>query len=90
MKKVIGYILALVGLIGLAGAIFTPVREKVLSVLPEEIGGAVGTSLLVISLVLLGAGIVMIYLEGGFSSSKQKQKEVPIYKGKEIVGYRVG
>ncbi|MFH1425531.1 MAG: hypothetical protein ABIG28_02255 [archaeon] len=78
MKKVLGYILAIAGLIGLASSVigfeipfFT------------ELGS---TILLIISLGLIVVGILFV-MKGGGRRGKQAA-EVPIYHGKNVVGYR--
>tara|TARA_Y100000310_G_scaffold300652_1_gene336502 strand:- start:1158 stop:1433 length:276 start_codon:yes stop_codon:yes gene_type:complete len=87
VKKVVGYVLSLVGLIGLAASVFDPIYERLFGTLSPGLADGLGISLLVISLILLGAGVVVLFISGK-SSSGQKKKEVPIYRGKEIVGYR--
>ena len=89
MKKVVGYILAGVGLLGLVTSVFKPLKEKLLGPVSAGISDGLGVSLLVLSLILLGVGVVLLFVAGrGGGSNKQKKKEVPIYKGKEIIGYR--
>ena len=81
-KKLIGYVLSLVGLAGLLLS-FESVTEALKITLPTFLSS---NNLLIISLALLVVGIFSLYNKG--SSKKQKDVEVPIYKGKEIVGYR--
>ena len=91
VKKVIGYVLSIVGLVGLAASVFDPIYERLFGSLPPGLADGLGVSLLVISLILLAVGVVILFISGGFNGKvKQKDKEVPIYKGKEIVGYRMG
>jgi NADH:ubiquinone oxidoreductase subunit 6 (subunit J) len=79
MAKLIGYILALIGIAAIA------------IVMVPEIGGAVnlpeplsGTPLLVSGVILAIIGIMLIVRSG-----REKQPvEVPIFKGKQVVGYR--
>lgn len=84
--KVIGYVLAVVGLIGLVASLFDPVKNFIFGFLPEAVVSMIGTYLLIGSIVVLGVGVVLLYLET--KKSRQEKEEVPIYKGKEIVGYR--
>ena len=80
-KSVIGYILSIVGLIGITysvGNITEIIPIPLLSTIPSlylTIGGT----------ILVIAGITIILLE----TKSNKQKEIPIYKGKEVVGYRI-
>jgi hypothetical protein len=83
VKKFIGYILACVGLIGLglsspAGKKFAPFMESV-----DQ------KSVLIGSLIFVVAGLIIVGVFGNGGKGKQSDKEVPIYKGKKIVGYRV-
>jgi len=89
VKKVVGYVLAVVGLVGLAASVFDPIYQKLFGSLPPGLADGLGISLLVVSLIILGVGVVVLFVSGGFrGKAKQKDKEVPIYKGKEIIGYR--
>ncbi len=89
MKKVIGYVLAGVGLVGLFASVVPAIGDFIFGKLPAGLADGLGVSLLVISLIVLGAGVVILYITtAGNSHGKQKSHEVPIYKGKEIVGYR--
>jgi len=82
--KVIGYGIAGLGLIGMFLS----------SKLGQGIIGEGAGKLLLPSLTITAAGIVVLLLaaktSGGFSrDAKNKGKEVPIYKDKEVIGYRV-
>jgi hypothetical protein len=81
--QIVGYILAGLGILVSVVSKVIPLRDKILSVakfLPAEIiskyGIYVGFALIVLGLVVLIAG-------GGSS-----HKEIPIYQGNKIVGYR--
>jgi len=79
VKKILGYILALVGILAMASTSFNKIRE--MASIPE----AVTTSMLLIGGgILVAIGILLLYK----TSSKKGMKEVPIYKGGQIVGYR--
>lgn len=83
MKKKFGYLLAVIGLIGLAlnstiGRKYFPILEKV----SKEY-------LLIPALVLIVLGVIILIIIGRSGNAKQVKKEVPIYKGKKIIGYRV-
>ena len=85
MKKVVGYIISAVGLAGLLMSGVAPIREAITKVVPFELPAIVNNSLMIGSLIVLVVGVVLLI---GTGKSKQKEKEVPIYEGKEIVGYR--
>lgn len=84
MKKLLGYLSALIGLAGLAvnstaGRNLVPFVEN----FPKQY-------LLYPSLVLIVLGIIILIVFGkGGGKARQVEKEVPIYKGKKIIGYRV-
>lgn len=72
--KISGYLIAGIGLIGLALSSMTKLIPN-----PKYI--------IIISIILVGVGVVLVM--SGSSEKSQIGKEVPIYKGKEIIGYRV-
>lgn len=81
-NKLIGLILSIAGLAVLAitlglGKFIGYEKIPLLSDLSSKY-------VLVASLALIIIGVIMLKT----SSTNQKTKEVPIYKGKEIVGYR--
>ncbi len=77
MKKVVGYILAGIGLIGLI--FFSFIKDVFLI----SIGGLGDNFILILSLILIILGIIILFLK-----EKKVIKEVPIFEGKKIVGYR--
>ena len=87
MKKIGAYVLLLSGLAILALGI-KPVYESVsksftpLTQVPQNM-------LLIIGLIVLGVGVFIYRFSSGsgFGSGKQ-QPEVPIYHGKNVVGFR--
>jgi len=79
VKKILGYLLSIVGIIGLAMT-FPQITLITKTTLPLD-----NLTLTIISLAILGIGVIILIKN---KSSKQKVREVPIYKGKEIVGYR--
>jgi len=85
-KQILGYVLAGLGLVGLAASTIDSVRDAVFGFLGEGVVSVIGTYLLIGSVVVLGVGVVLLYLAGrGIGKSDE---EVPIYKGKKVVGYR--
>jgi uncharacterized membrane protein len=84
MKKVIGYLVSIIGL-ALIAFIVKPLNElEFVKSLTSSLG-------IYATIILIAAGVVLIIL-GVFilrSSSKGKQPaEVPIYQGKDVVGFR--
>ncbi len=80
MNKIIGYILALLGILSLAVGTMPQLR-KALSFIPAEISNKI---LIIAGVVIVVIGIILLYKK----DSGKKLEEVPIYHGKEIVGYR--
>ncbi|VVB78989.1 Uncharacterised protein [uncultured archaeon] len=82
--KVFGYLISLAGLGAIA--ISTP---KIMSSAPilSSIPSTFSKYILIGGVIIVGVGIILVMSN---STNKTKLgKEVPIYKGKEIVGYRV-
>ena len=86
-KNILGYIFSIAGIIGLFLSVVPQIKDKLFGFLPETASKIASGSLIVGSIIALGAGVFLLVLFAR-GSSKQKAKEVPIYKGKEIVGYR--
>jgi len=76
--KSLGYVLSVLGIVGFALTI-PGVSTAVNVSVPLE-----NTTLTIVSLVVLGIGIFLVYK----NTNVKKGAEVPIYHGKEIVGYR--
>ena len=83
MAKIIGYILALIGLVGIASSVVPQIGTALALPLPEQLSG---TTFLIIAVVITIIGIFFITRGGG--RRKGKGREVPIYHGKDVVGYR--
>ena len=78
MNKLIGYILAIIGLI----IIVLSFNLKKLAFIPESIKPA----------YIMIAGLILVIVGIAFTFQKEKvsqaAEEVPIYQGKKIIGYR--
>lgn len=79
MNKAIGILIAVVGLAVLAVASIPSLKGYIPSSIPLKYVIIAGVAILVL-------GAVLAVGKGG--SRKQKWEEVPIYEGKNIVGYR--
>ena len=77
MAKLTGYILAIIGLIIVILSLNTGKLSIPAAIKPAYI--------MILGLVLVIFGILLVLGKG---KSKQAAEEVPIYKGKQIVGYR--
>ena len=82
MKKIGGYILTLIGLVILASQVKG--LEIILKYLPF-LSSINKTYSMIAGLMLIVLGIVMLMGSGGRG---RQLEEVPIYRGKNIVGYR--
>jgi len=78
VNKTVGYIAIGVGLVVLLASSFQQVKSALFLTAISNI------ILTVVGIVVLGIGVFIL---SKFSRSK-KEKDVPIYKGKEVVGYR--
>lgn len=82
MNKLLGYILSAIGLAGI-GISYKAVRDQLgFPTLPSILSD---WTIMIIAIILIVIGIII--LRKGPNSSKQAA-EVPIYHGKNIVGYR--
>ena len=82
VTKIVGYVLSLAGLLGLALTI-EPIAKLIPLKIPEQMSTL---PINIISGVLIVIGLVLV-IKTGKGSSRQAP-EVPIYHGKNIVGYR--
>jgi len=79
-KKIIGYLISIIGIAIIAlGSI--PQLRTTLTFLPA---GLKDIYLMAVGLVIVIVGLLLIFGSG----SSQKVSEVPIYHGKEVVGFR--
>lgn len=79
MNKIIGYLFAGLGVILLLIS-YSPVQKALKISLPAQLSASV---LGIISIVLVAIGVFIILKFG-----QSQVKEVPIYHGSKIVGYR--
>ena len=80
MKQIVGYLLGIAGIVVLALS-FDSVQKAIRISMPGSLTANVLTAA---GLILIGVSMVILVK----SSKGQKVSEVPIYHGKEIVGYR--
>ncbi len=84
MKKVLGYIISLVGVLGVAAPLVPQIYEKI--PVPEGIPDLYFT---IGGVVLVAVGLALLVNRGGRKvGASTKKREVPIYEGKDVVGYR--
>jgi uncharacterized membrane protein len=79
IRKTLGYVLTLVGVIGIAAWAIPQVKATI-----PQISLLSDTMLLIVSIVLAIVGLFLATR----GSSGRVAREVPIYHGKNIVGYR--
>jgi len=87
MKKMVGYVVAIVGLVVMAfGFGLVPFEVALLEGIASNIIAGVGIVLVIVGVVLAAKGT------GGSRKVKHAKEEVPIYEGtgkkRKIVGYR--
>ena len=78
INKWVGYIVSAIGIVGLVLSV-DAVRTALKITFPAF---ATNTLVTIVSVVILGVGLFLI-----FNTSKEHM-EVPIYHGKQVVGYR--
>ena len=78
VNKIVGYVLSVVGLLAI-GVTVKPIKEKL-----AFLAGVNNLYLIVGGVAVLVLGMVL--LRGG--SGGRQASEVPIYRGKKVVGYR--
>lgn len=84
VKKLVGYLMAIIGIIILAASFFEQIRTLLGPLLPAQI-----TELyLTIGGVIIVVVGLLLAIKDDRSRGRQKGMEVPIYHGKNIVGYR--
>lgn len=82
IKKTIGYVVTGIGIL-----ILLLSYEAVRAVLKLPLGtGITSNTFLIISVIVIVLGIIILAQAGSLSSNKMQ--EVPIYHGKEVVGFR--
>lgn len=80
-RKILGYILAILGLVGIIITSLPQAKSLLPFPIPPEL---TDISITVISIVLIIIGASLVFKK----SQIAKQMEVPIFHGKKIVGYR--
>jgi multisubunit Na+/H+ antiporter MnhG subunit len=82
MKKEVGYIVAVVGLVIMAISFgLFKLDLPFLNVLKPGY-------VTILGIILIVVGVFIAMMDKGSGKRKQKKAEVPIYDGEEIVGYR--
>ena len=79
MGKILGYVLSLIGILGVV--IYTFPEVAAYTGIPTNF---IDLTFLIVSVVVV---LIGVFLAAKSGSGKQ-QKEVPIYRGNKIVGYR--
>lgn len=83
MNKIIGYLVSLIGFV-LIAFIVKPLKDVAAVKSLISLFGAFGNIVFVaVGAVLIVVGVMLLRSSGG-----KKLKEVPIYQGKDIVGFR--
>jgi undecaprenyl pyrophosphate phosphatase UppP len=84
VKKIIGYVLSAIGVIGIGITSIPKIRDAL--PFPKEIASLTNNTLLIISLAIFIVGIfILTKLK---RNKKEELKDVPIYHEKDVVGYR--
>lgn len=79
-QKIIGYVLTLVGILGIIVS-----GDGVQQALSLKLPAALSPNVVLISgIIVAGVGLALAVKSG----SRKQPEEVPIYEGKNVVGYR--
>mgnify|MGYP001567774907 CR=1 FL=1 len=81
LKKTLGYIISIAGIAILAISTIKPLKAT-LTFIPKQINDL---TLMISGLVVVVIGIMLIY---NSPSGHKRVHEVPIYHGKDVVGFR--
>ena len=80
MSKIVGYIISLIGLVGLSAGTIPTIKTKI-----PGLSTISANNLMIASIIILVIGILLAMKS---SNSLTQLKEVPIFKGNQVVGYR--
>ncbi|MAE49829.1 hypothetical protein CMI48_03310 [Candidatus Pacearchaeota archaeon] len=81
--KLIGYLIALAGIIGLAATTFPSILAEI-----PFLADYSTTNITLGSAALIILGILLAARGGKHKVKGSKEGEVPIYEGKKVIGYR--
>lgn len=85
MNKITGYVIAIIGLIGIAAWSTSDIRAFIENLIKIKLPA--DNPLLIASIVIIVIGIFLVIKSGKFRS-RRRGPEVPIYRGKDVVGFR--
>jgi len=77
-NRILGYIISALGILGLLLSV-DAIKTALKITLPAF---ATNTIITIVSIIILGAGLFLIF------NTAKEHMEVPIYHGKQVVGYR--
>ena len=81
----LGYIIVLIGLLGLAIANLKEVQDFAQNLIPQ-LAQIDSTTLTIVSVIIVLVGVFLVTKSSHMRT--QRLHEVPIYKGNQIVGYK--
>ncbi len=91
MGKILGYILATMGILGIAiyslPEFFKYSEDFIKEIIGNNSFTLNATGILIVSTVLILGGLFLV-MQGGGRRGRNRGGEVPIYHGKNVVGYR--
>jgi uncharacterized membrane protein YozB (DUF420 family) len=80
VSKILGYVIAVIGIIAIAATLIPQVKTTAPDIFIFD-----DLTLTIIGVVLVLIGLFLVYRS---PRKQRKRNELPIYKGKEVVGYR--
>ena len=87
MNRALGYFTAIIGLIGLTASLFPEFKDYLSSSLSISTSQINNTYLMIGSVVIIIVAILLV-MKSGRRGKTQIPREVPIFHGNKIVGYR--
>ena len=87
MNRALGYFTAIIGLIGLTASLFPEFKDYLSSSLSISTSQITNTYLMIGSVVIIIVAILLV-MKSGRRGKTQIPREVPIFHGNKIVGYR--
>ena len=85
VNKKAGYIIAVIGLLILAVGLVNEARDFVQNTLKLNLQNIPDIAIIVAGVIIIAVGA---FLATKSSSHDSRHREIPIYKGKHVVGYR--
>ena len=88
INKALGYVMAILGIISLSASLFPEAKDYLEKSLGISMSQVPNSYLLIGGVVIILLGVFIVLKSGKRGGLIQALKEVPIFHGNKIVGYR--